>query len=244
MADYQELEAKRVVGAHEALADLRAQAQPRGRRPHVALNMIVSVDGRVTKEGRSGGLSSPADRELFHALRAQADAVLVGASTVHIERYGPIIADEEVRARRRAAGLRPQADAVIASRGGEIDTSIPLFADAGSHVIVLGSGDAELGPTAARVDHVRTSAMADWLRELHERFEIGLLLCEGGPRLAGSLLAEGLVDELFLTLAPTLVGGPPGPTFLGSAALQKDLALSLRQLVRSGEELFARYAVS
>ena len=244
MADFHELAAAKAIDARTALRDWRESAQPPASRPRVALNMITSVDGRVTKDGRSGGLSSSADRELFHELRAQADAVMAGANTVRIERYGPIIGDPAVCARREADGLRAQPYAVIASRSGVIDPQSPLLADPDSHVIVLGPATAELPVVAARLDHIGPVALAEGLSELRERYDIELLLCEGGPTLAGELFAAGLLDELFLTLAPRILGGPPGPTFLGSPSDSSEAPLRLAQLLRSGDELFARYLLS
>jgi len=130
-------------GAREALAGWRDELlgdRQRPRGPRLALNMVASVDGRVAIGGRSAPLSGPPDRELFHELRAQADAVMVGAGTVRIERYGPIIRDADVRERRRAAGLREQPLAVIASRSLDLPADLPLLADPDSHIVVLGPG--------------------------------------------------------------------------------------------------------
>ena len=65
------------------------------------------------------------------------------------------------------------------------------------------------------------------------------LLCEGGPRLHGSLQAAGLVDELFLTIAPKLAGGG-GPNLL-SGELPDEIGLELAWLLEEEGELFARY---
>jgi riboflavin-specific deaminase-like protein len=231
--------------AASALAGWRDEPAPVAGRPRVALNMITSLDGRVAIDGRSGGLGSPADRELFHALRAQADAVMAGAGTVRVERYGPIIRDEAVREARRAAGLSAQPLAVIATRSLELDPTLPLLSDAGSHVIVTGAPTGDLVPTAARVDYIRTSSLERALRELHEHFGVQLLVCEGGPHLAGALFRAGLLDELFITLAARLVGGPSGPTFLADdGPAGAGVEMSLRLLLSSGDELFARYSVS
>src|SRR5437879_2629256 len=75
------------------------------KRPYVMLNMITTVDGRASIDGRSGPLSDQADRELFHALRTVVDAVMVGAGTVRAERYGRMTPDASRRRRRRERGL-------------------------------------------------------------------------------------------------------------------------------------------
>src|SRR5689334_318920 len=66
-------------------------------RPYLGLNMVATADGKATIDGRSGPIGNEADRELFHELRAQTDAVMAGASTVRTERYGRIVRDESRR---------------------------------------------------------------------------------------------------------------------------------------------------
>src|ERR1019366_1402269 len=75
-----------------------------GGRPYVVLNRVSTVDGPATLSGRWGPLSSPADRELFHGLRLAVDAVIAGAATVRVERYGRIIPDESRRRSRIERG--------------------------------------------------------------------------------------------------------------------------------------------
>ncbi len=100
----------------EYAREARERAAPTDR-PHVALNMVSSVDGRATIAARSGGLSGAADRALFHGLRAITDAVLVGAGTVRGERYGRMIRDPDVRdARERAGRAREPLACVVSSR--------------------------------------------------------------------------------------------------------------------------------
>src|SRR5579875_2067395 len=103
-------------------------ATPSGR-PYLLLNMIASVDGRITSEGRSGPLGGPADRELFHALRTVADGVLVGARTVRVERYNRIVAEERHRRLRAARGLDEEPYACVLTASGSFDRRIPLYAD-------------------------------------------------------------------------------------------------------------------
>jgi riboflavin biosynthesis pyrimidine reductase len=229
--------------AAAALAGWRDEPARRPGRPRVALNMIASVDGRVTVDGRSGGLGGPADRELFHALRADSDAVLAGAGTVRTERYGPIIRDAAVREQRLAAGLSAQPLAVIVSRTLHLDATLPLLADADSHVVILGPSAGTLGPSAASIDYVRTDSLADGLLELGQRFGVGLVVCEGGPTVNGALLHAGVIDELFLARAPYLVGGEPGLGIVVTPRATPPIRLELRLLLAHDSELYARYAV-
>jgi riboflavin biosynthesis pyrimidine reductase len=208
----------------------------------VAVNMIASVDGRIAVGGRSAPLGSRADRTLFHALRARADAVMAGAGTIRTERYGPIIRDPQVRERRAAAGFDPQPLAVIVSRSLAIDPTVPLLADPGSRVVVLTDAVGELDGCAAAVEYVRRPTLREALAELRARWGVRKILCEGGPALNGSLAAESLIDELFLAQAPLLVGDVPGGRGLvlgGAPASPRPL--ELRTLLSSEGQLFAHY---
>src|SRR5439155_1505353 len=97
------------LGGAEAVAGLAG-------REVLAVNMVCSADGRAAFGGVTAPLSDPADRELFHLLRAQADAILVGTGTLRTERYGRMIKDERRRAERAAAGLAPEPIAVTLTR--------------------------------------------------------------------------------------------------------------------------------
>ncbi len=225
--------------------------QPAGR-PRVLLNMVSSADGRATFEGRSGGLSSPADRALFHALRAPADGVLIGAGTVRAERYGRLIRDPRTRELRASRGLEPEPLACIVTASASLDADLPLLAEPQSRVVLLTPSTAELSGCAARVEYVRCAAdgvldLRRALSELHERFGVQLLLCEGGPHLAAELVATGLLDELFLSVAPRLVGGESGASrelrILAGAELDPPVALELEGVLESAEHLFLRYGV-
>jgi riboflavin biosynthesis pyrimidine reductase len=211
----------------------------------VALNMIASVDGRIAVDGRSRPLGGPADRALFHSLREHADAVMAGAGTIRAERYGPMIRDRSVRERRRANGLEPNPVAVIVSRSLEIDPTVPLLADPDSRVAVLTPSAGTLTGCAARIEYIRAAALRPALAELRERYGVRSILCEGGPRLNGSLAAESLVDEIFIALSPLLVGDVPGgrAVVLGNAP-PSPRPLELRTLLTQDGTLFAHYVVS
>jgi riboflavin-specific deaminase-like protein len=250
------LPAAPAASAADTVAALGLWDRPRDpqaqTRPRVLLNMVSSADGRATLEGRSAGLSSPADRALFHALRAASDAVLVGAGTVRAERYGPLIRDGAVRELRRERGLAEQPLACIVSSSMSLDPEIPLLADPAMRVVLLTPSPEELPPCSAEVSYVRCDAggrldLTTALAQLHERFGVRLLLCEGGPHLAWDLVAAGVLDELFLSLSPTLVGGEGGAgrelRILAGMDLRPPVQLELVGVLQGPSQLFLRYEV-
>jgi len=227
------------------------RAQPTGTAapPRVLLNMVASLDARASLHGRSAALSGPADRQLFHALRAASDAILVGAGTVRAERYGPLIREPATRALRRERGLCEQPLACIVSSSLQLAPDLPLLADPDSHVVIITGAEGRLAGARARVDYVRRSRdggldLNGALGELAARFSVQSLLCEGGPHLATALLAAGIVDELFLSLSPTLVGGPEQggeQRVLAPVEFSAALELELASVLAGGSELFLRY---
>jgi len=227
-----------------------------GPRPYVLLNMVTTLDGRATLDGRSGPISDPADRALFHGLRSVVDAVMAGAGTVRTERYGPIVPDPDARRERADHDLAEQPLACVVSASLAFPPELPLLADRGSRVAILTPASASLPETAATVEYVRAHRedgsldLDAALIELHDRLHVGTLLCEGGPHLNTELLSGGLVDELFVSIAPLLAGGdvtdggPPLRMLAGPdpdpsvhlelvAALEHDSRLFLRYSVRS-----------
>lgn len=237
--------------ATDAAAVLRQDAEPPPDRPYLALNMVATADGRIAIGGRSGSIGNDADRELFHELRGQADAVMVGAGTVRAERYGRIVRDAGRRARRERAGLEPDPTCVVVSARMALDPDLPLLQDPAQHVVILTAAEGEIEGVAARVEYIRTPAaddapgtipLAPAMRELRER-GIETVLCEGGAVLNATLLAEGLVDELFLVVASKLAGGA-GPGVVSGPELDPTIDMRLVSALESGGDLFLRYRIA
>jgi riboflavin biosynthesis pyrimidine reductase len=212
--------------AARALDDLRLGDAAPDDRPYVVANMVSSADGRATLDGASAGLSGPADRALFHALRGQVDAVLAGTGTLRAERYRRLILQHERREERRARGLAPDPLAVVLSRSGDLP-DIELLTDPEQPRAVFTGDDAD--PASA-------------LRRVRQEHGVRSLLCEGGPTLLGSLFAAGLVDELFLALSPVVVGGD-GPRTVVGPAFHPPVTLELVHLLEHDDMLFTRYRI-
>jgi 5-amino-6-(5-phosphoribosylamino)uracil reductase len=231
--------------AEEACAGMRLGDLAPPDRPYLVLNMVVTLDGRVAIDGRSGPIGAEADRELFFGLRTQVDAVMVGAGTMRTERYGRLVRDPELRERRLAEGLKPDPLAVVVSARLRLTEDIPLFQDENSTVVVITASEEELSDTPAKVHYLRGPPGIELeLRPLLERlpteFGVRSILCEGGPTLNASLVREDLVDELFLSIAPKLAGGPP-LTILTGDPLPAPLGAGLVWLFEHDGHLFPRY---
>ena len=191
-------------------------------RPWVVVNMIASIDGATALDGVSGGLGGAGDRAVFSALRALADVVLVGASTVRAEQYRP----------PRKDGQRI---AVVTARG-ELDWSWPLFTSGAGLVIAP-----EDGPPVP-VESVRSGIGSVDLAGALAQLPGDVVLAEGGPTLNGLLAAAGCVDELCVTVAPHLVGGPSPRLAHGDAGAHR--SLELVHVLEEDGFLFTRYRVT
>jgi riboflavin biosynthesis pyrimidine reductase len=235
------------VETARAYADLRLSELAPLDRPYVIANMVATADGRATLAGRTEQISCDTDRALFLALRTQVDAVMAGPATIGIERYGPIMRSEERREQRHELGLEPVPLAVTASRSMVLPVDAPLFMDPGSRIVVLTNSNREPPPVPAdlvveRIPGKDLDLVAGFTR-LRDRHRVRLLLVEGGPTLLAAVVAAGALDELFLTLAPKLVGGGGEIGVLEGAALAAPLELELRSVLEEESFLFLRYAV-
>lgn len=216
-----------------------------GARPHVYIGMVASADGSAVVDGRSTGLGGAGDRAAFRGLRRTCDVILVGAGTVRQEDYRPPRAPDEVVARRTARGLAPRATIAVVTRTGRLDAASRLFADPTYRPVVITSGSADVAHLAGVADVLRCGGvevdLAGALEALGAR-GAGRVLCEGGPALNGALLRAGLVDELFLTIAPTLVGSSPHRVVDG--VLPVPVGLELVELRAHASELLLRYRLA
>jgi riboflavin-specific deaminase-like protein len=225
----------------KAISGLDLGSRAPAGRPYLVLNMVASLDGKATVEGRTRELGGEADRQLFHNLRTQTDALMVGAGTVRTERYGRAIKSEERRAKREAEGLEPDPLTVIVSRRLDLPADIPILQDPDSRVLIATAAEHELTGTRAQIEYMRTrDDVALLLRRLREERNVRSVLCEGGPTLNSDLLAAGVVDELFLSLSPKLTGGAAALTIVAGNSLPDPAEAELVWLLEGDGELFSR----
>ena len=236
---------RRDTSPEELAAGLRLGERAPAERPYLVLNMVSTLDGKAALDWRTKGLSSELDRRLFHHLRTQADAVMVGAGTLRQERYGRMAKTEELRDKREAEGLAREPLAVVVSGRLDLPADLPLLQEPEQRVLIATGSDASLPEPAADVDYLRTGDDLPLLMaRLREEHGVRSVLCEGGPTLNSFLLAAGLVDELFLTLNPKLAGGADALTIVAGKALVEPADLSLVSLAEAEGDLFTRWRIS
>jgi 5-amino-6-(5-phosphoribosylamino)uracil reductase len=230
------------------LSGLRLEDRAGPDRPYTIVNFISSADGRASFHGRSAPLGDPVDREMFHGLREQSEAVLAGTRTIRVERYGRLTRDPERRERRIRAGRRAEPLACLITRSGDVPTEAPLFSDPEATVVVFGPPELELPSLQAEVEVVNLDpgelTLTTALRRLRSDFGVRSLLCEGGPTLFNGLLQERLVDEMFLTVAPKLTGGGSEPAVTSGPELPELAGLELVWALEHSHSLYLRYRLA
>jgi 5-amino-6-(5-phosphoribosylamino)uracil reductase len=182
-------------------------------------NFIASLDGAATFGGTTGQLGGPGDRAVFSLLRELADVILVGAGTVRVENYAGARPSVAQRGRRQACGQSEVPQLAIVTKSGRLGRDMPAFTRTEVPPLVLtcaAAADQIQRGLAGLADVVECSAgdptrvdEATLLAVLADR-GLRRVLTEGGPMLFSSFVDHGLLDELCLTIAPTLIGGQAG----------------------------------
>jgi riboflavin-specific deaminase-like protein len=212
-------------------------------RPFVFVNMIATADGRAARDGRSATIGGEADLELLLELRTIADAVLIGSGTLRAEGYDRLVKREVRRERRRALGLAEDPLAVIISRRFDVPWDAGLFGAAEQPILVYTgteAGEPPEVPAPVEVVRLEVPGLTEMLADLRAR-GVRALLSEGGPTMHGALWAAGVVDELFLTLAPLITGDSDEPSIVEGGRLPDAAELELVSVDRIGSEVFLRY---
>ncbi|MFO7628584.1 MAG: dihydrofolate reductase family protein [Prochlorococcaceae cyanobacterium] len=212
-------------------------------RPELRLVLAVSLDGRLAAAaGGAAQIGGEADRRVLEEALAWADGCLIGAETLRLHGSTCLIHAPHLLAARQGAGRPLQPIAIAVSRGGELPAALPFFRQPLQRWLLHGPAAPE------RPGFARRFPLASWGEALLELAAAGVerLVVLGGARLAGSLLAEDLIDGLQLTLCPCLLGGAhtwlplAGPSFPHDPAAQPPWQL-MEQRPLAGGELLLRY---
>jgi 5-amino-6-(5-phosphoribosylamino)uracil reductase len=221
-------------------------------RPYTLLSCSMSIDGYIdgTTESRLL-LSNELDFDRVDAVRAGVDAILVGATTVRNDDPRLLVRDPERRQARLRCGLPEHPVKVTVTRRGLLDPSRRFFADDGSRKLVYaGSRVAEtleerLGALSDVIDAGEPVTMSAVTHDLHAR-GVRRLMVEGGAAVHTQFLAEDLVDELQLVVAPFFVGDSGARRFVGDGRFPWHSArrAHLAETRQLGDVALLRYALS
>lgn len=231
----------------EIYKDLELPGSGRGGiiRPYVFINMVSSLDGKTSVEGKASGIGTAVDRRVMRTLRSKADAVMIGAGTLRAEKLSLGLDAEDT-------GRNPLA--VILSSTGDVPLESNLVRYSDQRILVLLADSVAKGASVrlghhAQVMRVRTTSsgsvdLAGALVVLKSEYGVESLLVEGGPTLNHALISAGLVDETFITLSPALLGknDTEAPAIL-NGPLDEPQNLRLISAYLADDELFLRYSL-
>jgi 2,5-diamino-6-(ribosylamino)-4(3H)-pyrimidinone 5'-phosphate reductase len=219
---------------------------------HIAINMAMSADGKISTARReSFSLGSSRDRQMMSEIRARAGAVIIGAHTLTVDGFPLVVRDASLRTQRIARGLPPHPVNVILSTTLNIPHRKKIFSHPQTDRIIYTTRKA----TRSRIERFKQVAEVVVLpaqtispkRIVDDLAKRGVkdILVEGGGEINYSFLKANLVDELYITLTPSIIGGRTSPTVVDGAGFLKDsrILLSLISARRYDDEVFLRYRV-
>lgn len=220
-------------------AETASFPEPPPDRPYIFTNAVTTLDGKLILGdigGTAAGLGSPMDRLLMHRLEALADAVVIGSSTLRADKH---------------MNYPSHLYRAVVTTSGDLPTDHDFFqkcADgralvfAPTHLPPDKKLALERVATVHLVGETRVE-IPEIVRILHTHYEVRYLLVEGGGSLNFYFFDAGLVDEIFLTLAPRVKGGAHLPTMVDGAGLPREQVprYALISVYLHESELFLRY---
>ncbi|MEA1902079.1 MAG: dihydrofolate reductase family protein [Actinomycetota bacterium] len=211
-------------------------------RPWVMLNMISTVDGATAIDGRSSSIGGADDSEVFRAVRAVPDVILVGAGTVSAEDYQPVTLDDERREARTKLGMSEVPTLAIISGRLSIDPDARVFSNPEHKPMVITSTNASPAKLAMLGDAADVVILPSLEPPavLQHLGAANVVLIEGGPTLNGQFAAAGLIDEVNLTVASKIASGDSRRIIQGDpVSPAQDMVVD--RVLAGDKELFLRY---
>lgn len=246
--------------ANDVYADLTSSLPKRlDAAQYVAINMVSTLDGKVSVDGKASSIGSVVDRQIMRNIRCAFDAVLVGAGSLRAEEMNLGVPRASAEKRRRS-GRREQPFGVVLAGAKDLPLHRELFSynlqENRPRTVVIASGStpkSTLRQASGLGACVLTSSCSELpkpdeiLRLLQEHFSVRSLLVEGGPTINASFLSAGKVDDLFMTLSPRISkNGDEAPSitaaFSQEAATTLGLTLTSIHCSPQESELYLRYS--
>lgn len=223
-----------------------------GERPYILLSCGVSIDGYLNAASEQRLLLSNADDfDRVDAVRAECDAILVGAGTVRRDNPRLLVRSQARREARQAQGLRPSPIKVTVTGRAQLDASAQFFTAGDTEKIVYCASAAvadartRLGRVATVVDGGQPLDLCRLTEDLYAR-GVRRLMVEGGGTVHTQFLTADLADELHLVVAPLFVGDSRACRFVGDGHFpwNPDRRATLAEVRQIGDVVLLRYALS
>lgn len=221
-------------------------------RPHITLNFAMSADGKISTSSREPfRFSSKLDRNLMDDIRARSDAILYGAATIRAENPTVGIRSRKHREQRLAQGKPAHPMAIVITRSLDLPMTGSFFRPVSGARLVVTTEDADpvrVAMVSRTVEVVQfgtgevdLAALCGYLK----RGGIYRLLVEGGGAVNMAFFAHRMVDEVYLTLCPVIIGGQEAPTPVDGEGFSASDAVPLELIEsrRTGHEVFQHYRV-
>lgn len=221
--------------------------------PYIAIDMVSSLDGKTTVNGVADSIGGSADRRVMRNIRSRFDATLRGAGTLRADKISLGVTDDLARLRLAEGREAQPLDLIFSSDSARLplDTNL-LDVTPGRVAVLVPSGTTPVACEDIATIHMPATSngtvdLVPAMKILKRDHGVHSLLLEGGPTLNHSFVSHNIVNELFLTIAPKLLGGTPHDSLTlmsGSpASLIPQETLQLLSAHVSGDELFLRYAL-
>lgn len=221
--------------------------------PYVAINMVTTLDGRVSVDGKASPIGSHVDRLIMRNIRCAADVILVGAGTVRAEEMNLTVPDV-LSEKRKARGLSEQPIGVILAGSSDLPLHRKVFRSKAQSVVVIAGGNAPgttlreaagLGVRILRTGGPGSPDPSEVLTLLKEHLNVRTVVLEGGPSVNGSFLSSGTVHEILLTLSPKIFRSKGNPLTLDASDgaypdVTEFVLTSVHASLKEGE-LYLRY---
>lgn len=218
-------------------------------KPHIVAIAAMSADGKIADRGGSPArFASAVDKSHLEAQIARLDAVMFGANTLRAYGTSLVIRDPELLRQRQEAGKPPQPIHIVCSRSGAIASDLAFFRQPLPRWLLgdsecLGQWqDGQYFDRAIALDPTGHWSVTLALLRAQNIQSLGIL---GGGELIASFAEQALVDELWLTLCPILLGGTTAPSLMAGAGFweAQGLRLELLDLRVVASEIFIHYRV-
>ena len=221
-------------------------------KPHTSLIMAVSIDGKIsTRDGAGPRFASEADGIRLREVRSHADAILVGAGTIIAD--DPTFTEHgKYKDLRLQRGLAPNPIKVVVSGSGSVPETARMFQPNGAPALVFTTERIPCNRRAALQQaaevHCVGKTTVNFQRVveiLGEEYQVKQLLIEGGGQVNFDLFRAGLIDEVYITVCPKIIGGRDVLTSVEGDGFDfvdiVDVELMDHRTV--GEEIFLHYRV-